>query len=197
MFDIRARVENLQWWICLILENSFPKIEDLYFESLSISEQASNAPGQFHWCFQRIFFTQSWLWVHHEYRVSTSALTEVWKGQSSPEYQFRNLSIRAQHPPVSEQNTRIPNMIQHKSKDIFVDQQNTNAEWNFNQQRSYWSAPARSFFHLLPSHPTQDGHVSCDKFIFTEGVPIYQNIVAAVCNMHNRLRFSMVNYLQI
>ena len=55
------------------------------------------------------------------------SLLDIWKCQSSPEYQFRNLSIRAQHPPVSEQNTRIPKMIQHKTKDIFVDQQNTNA----------------------------------------------------------------------
>ena len=35
-------------------------IEDLYFQSLGISEQASNAPGQSHWCFPRIFL-ESWL----------------------------------------------------------------------------------------------------------------------------------------
>ena len=29
-------------------ENSFPKSEDLHFESLGISEQTPNAPGQFH-----------------------------------------------------------------------------------------------------------------------------------------------------
>ena len=37
-------VEKLNWSICLRAENSFPKIEDIYFESLGISEQASNAP---------------------------------------------------------------------------------------------------------------------------------------------------------
>ena len=60
-------------------------------------------------------------------RVSTYIM-DIWKCQSSPEHQFLNLSIRAQHPPVLEQNTRIPKMIQHKTKDIFVDPQNTNAE---------------------------------------------------------------------
>ena len=46
--------------ICLCSENSLPNIEDLYFESLSISGQASNATRQFHWCCPRIFL-ESWL----------------------------------------------------------------------------------------------------------------------------------------
>ena len=33
--------------ICLCSENSFSNLEDLFFESLGISGQASNAPGQF------------------------------------------------------------------------------------------------------------------------------------------------------
>ena len=45
---------------CLCSENSFSNIEDLYFKSLGISGQASNAPGQFHWCFPTIF-SESWL----------------------------------------------------------------------------------------------------------------------------------------
>ena len=38
-----------------------------------------------------------------------------------------SLSIRAKNPPVSWQNTRIPKSILYKTKDIFVDQQITNA----------------------------------------------------------------------
>jgi len=46
--------------ICLCSENSVSNIEDLCFKSLGISGQASNAPGQFHWCFPTIF-SESWL----------------------------------------------------------------------------------------------------------------------------------------
>jgi len=45
---------------CLCSQNSFSNIEELFFESLGISGQASNATGQFHWCFTRIF-SESWL----------------------------------------------------------------------------------------------------------------------------------------
>ena len=40
---------------------------------------------------------------------------------------FSSLSIRAQNPPVSGQNTSIPKSIQYKAEDISVDQQNVNA----------------------------------------------------------------------
>ncbi|KAK2557590.1 hypothetical protein P5673_020356 [Acropora cervicornis] len=50
-----------------------------------------------------------------------------WKSQSSLEYQFSKLIIKAQNPPVLGQNTRISKSIQHKTKDIFLDQQSTNA----------------------------------------------------------------------
>ena len=59
-FENRNRaVQNLRWSICLSSENSFPKEENLYFESLGVSEQASNAAGQFHWCFPRVSL-ESW-----------------------------------------------------------------------------------------------------------------------------------------
>ena len=67
----RNRGGMVQFWYCFffsvgegswVLETTLVEhgnIEDLYFESLGISEQASNAPGQFHWCFPCIFL--SWL----------------------------------------------------------------------------------------------------------------------------------------
>ena len=45
--------------ICLCSENSFSNFENLSFESLGISGQASNAPRQFHSCFPRIFSENS------------------------------------------------------------------------------------------------------------------------------------------
>ena len=47
--------QEFKLMICLCSENSFSNIEDPYFESLGTFGEASNAPGQFHWCFPRIF----------------------------------------------------------------------------------------------------------------------------------------------
>ena len=73
-FEIDAAVENTWWSICVSSENSSPQREDLGFESIGISnsEQASNAPGQFHWCFPRIFL-DGWLYKHCDFTLCPSS----------------------------------------------------------------------------------------------------------------------------